>query len=199
LFFDAADVYIEGFPFGSLTAMLEAAAAGLAVVRAPVPCPPPFSSDGEALKTLPQPASFDAYVATCVQLLTGADVRRAAAHEISAAVRRVHVGGAWVSALAELRAAIPRRSVAAAWTPPAPAKPALAEQWAHLMAIVSGSEPMACAKVVATELGLELVGDWRLTAALLAARRHAGAYSCRCIGSISPPGFPWLDDVIGRA
>jgi glycosyltransferase involved in cell wall biosynthesis len=199
LFFDAADVYIEGFPFGSLTALLEAAAAGLAVVRAPVPCPPPFTSDGEALTTLPQPASFDAYVTTCVQLLTVADLRRAAAHEISAAVRRVHVGGAWASALAELQAAIPRRGVAAAWAPPAPAKPALAERWAHFMAIVSGSEPMAYAKAMATELGLELVGDWRLTADLLAVRRHAGAYSCRCIDSISPPGFPWLDDVIRKA
>jgi len=36
---DAADLYIEGFPFGSTTALLEAGLRGIPVILAPATCP----------------------------------------------------------------------------------------------------------------------------------------------------------------
>ena len=66
-----ADLYIEGFPFGSTTALLEAGLSGLPVVLAPAECPPPYGSDGLALdNTLKQPASVDEYKAEIVRLLS---------------------------------------------------------------------------------------------------------------------------------
>jgi len=179
LFHEAADLYLEGFPFGSLTAMLEAAAAGLAVVRAPAPCPPPFTSDGEALQGLPQPADFAAYVATSAKLLSDQTARRAEALDISAAVRRVHLGPAWAAALTALQHAVPRGGDSGEWAPPAPVRHAHAERWAQFRALVSGSEPVAFAKEAATELDLAMTGDWSLAVAILAARRHARAYGAR--------------------
>src|SRR6185437_3034845 len=53
----AADVYLEGFPVGSPTALLEAGLRGLACVRAPADVPPPFAIDGPALDALAQPTA----------------------------------------------------------------------------------------------------------------------------------------------
>lgn len=61
-FYAAADVYIEGFPFGSLTALLDARARGLPCVIAPKPVEPPFCSDSPGIANLAQPESLDAYV-----------------------------------------------------------------------------------------------------------------------------------------
>ena len=46
---DAADIYAEGFPFGTTTALLEAGLKGIPVVLSPAQCPPPYGSDGVAL------------------------------------------------------------------------------------------------------------------------------------------------------
>jgi hypothetical protein len=63
----AADVYLEGIPGGSLTALLEAGLAGLPFVRTPAQALPPFVSDDVALDD-PQPASTVAYVQEAVTL-----------------------------------------------------------------------------------------------------------------------------------
>ena len=49
---DAADVYVEGFPFGTTTALLEAGLRGISVALAPACSPPPYGSDGVALDSL---------------------------------------------------------------------------------------------------------------------------------------------------
>lgn len=61
-FYEAADLYIEGFPFGSLTALLDARARGLPCVIAPKPVEPPFCSDSPGIADLAQPESIDAYI-----------------------------------------------------------------------------------------------------------------------------------------
>ena len=64
----AATVYLEGFPFGSLTAMLEAALAAVPPVMAPALCPLPYRSDDFALHDEPVPEDVDAYVARALAL-----------------------------------------------------------------------------------------------------------------------------------
>jgi hypothetical protein len=46
---EATDIYIEGFPFGTTTSLLEAGLKGIPVVVAPYDCPPPYGTDGIAI------------------------------------------------------------------------------------------------------------------------------------------------------
>lgn len=64
----AANIYLEGFPFGSLTALLEAGLAGLPCVRAPGVLPAIFRSTGPAIDNLPVPVDTVAYVKQAVHL-----------------------------------------------------------------------------------------------------------------------------------
>ncbi len=93
---DAADLYIEGFPFGSTTAFLEAANEGIAGVLAPADCPPPFSTDGIAIDgVLPQPASLEMYVSEVVELIQNPAKRERRAAVLAESVERHHVGSGW--------------------------------------------------------------------------------------------------------
>jgi len=106
-YFAAADVYLEGFPFGSLTALLEAGLAGLPCIRAPAVCPPPFTSDGEALENLPQPRDLDAYIEQAVTLATMPMKRRGAAIVLRESIEKIHMGAGWQSRLLSLKTKIP--------------------------------------------------------------------------------------------
>ena len=106
-YFAAADVYIEGFPFGSLTALLEAGLAGLSCVRAPISCPPPFTSDGEALDHLPQPTDLDDYIYQAAVLATSPTYRRSQSQELKEAIEGVHLGTGWQSFLDDIKAHLP--------------------------------------------------------------------------------------------
>ena len=65
----AADLYLEGFPVGSYTALLETVQAGRAVVRKPWLAPPDILPvDAGALAAAPPPAHVDAYVAEALRL-----------------------------------------------------------------------------------------------------------------------------------
>ncbi len=103
----AADVYLEGFPFGSLTALLEAALANLPCVRAPRAAPPPFTSDGDALDGHPQPADLDAYVSDAVSLASSAEARNKVASTLRLSVMSHHCGNAWRTHLEKLKRALP--------------------------------------------------------------------------------------------
>ena len=61
-FYAAADIYIEGFPFGSLTALLDARERGLPCVLAPDPVIPPYASDSFGIDDLVKPCSVDEYI-----------------------------------------------------------------------------------------------------------------------------------------
>lgn len=106
-YFAAANVYIEGFPFGSLTALLEAGLAGLPCVRAPSQCPPPFTSDGEALDHLPQPTNLDDYIAQASDLATSPIRRLYQSKILKEAIERVHLDAGWQSFLDEFKACLP--------------------------------------------------------------------------------------------
>lgn len=95
----SADIYLEGFPMGSLTAMLEAGLAGLPCVRAPREVPPPFCSDGIAFAAVPQPSSIGDYGDRIVALIRDPGLRKLAGRELQESVRRHHCGRGWIAHL----------------------------------------------------------------------------------------------------
>lgn len=92
----AVDVYVEGFPFGTTTALLEAGAKGLPVVLSPAQCPPPFGSDGVALDDIVERSSnVDEYKKGVVGLAENPDERKAKGLKVQQAIMRHHVGRGW--------------------------------------------------------------------------------------------------------
>ena len=109
LFCRAADLYLEGFPAGSLTALLEAGEAGLACVRAPREVVPPFSSDGLGLDEVKQPRDVEDYVRTAVGLAQDANARVELGKKLQHAIRSHHCGEGWLGRLREVKGLIPER------------------------------------------------------------------------------------------
>lgn len=103
----AADIYLEGFPFGSLTALLEASLAGLACVRAPQVCPSPYVADGVALEVAPRPTDSKAYSQFALQLAENKASRSALAGALSVSIARYHCGLGWLGQLNNLKRRIP--------------------------------------------------------------------------------------------
>lgn len=99
----AADVYLEGFPFGSLTALLEAVLAGLPPVLAPAMCPLPYRSDDFSLAALPVPEDVNAYVAMACALAADPLLRRRLSSELALQVRQWHCQPQWSTQLEPLR------------------------------------------------------------------------------------------------
>jgi glycosyltransferase involved in cell wall biosynthesis len=96
VFHQAADVYIEGFPFGSTTAVLEAGLRGIPVVLAPAQCPPPYGSDGVALdEVLERPRTIEEYRARIILLSRSPAEREYWGGRICDAVTRHHTGSGW--------------------------------------------------------------------------------------------------------
>jgi hypothetical protein len=99
----SADIYIESFPFGSNTALLEAAAAGLPVVPA---CAPLFSllvaQNDSLADLLPNPASPGEYIDRVVWLSQNPEAARRFGAEIQSRVRSQHLGDGWQRQLEQL-------------------------------------------------------------------------------------------------
>jgi len=106
-FHRTADIYLEGFPMGSLTAMLEAGLAGLPCVRAPREVPPPFCSDGIAFEANPEPASLRDYGAQIAELIRNPLERERQGRLMRDSVRRHHCGEGWAKYLEEGIAKVP--------------------------------------------------------------------------------------------
>jgi hypothetical protein len=105
----AADIYLEGFPFDSHTALLEAAVSGLPVVRIPATAVPPFSGHHFPLSAVPQPANVEGYLRYAISLSHSSEMRRAAAAALHDAVVGLQCGTAWRARLGELKSAVPAR------------------------------------------------------------------------------------------
>jgi hypothetical protein len=96
LIHEAADIYIEGFPFGTTTSLLEAGLKGIPAVLAPAQCPPPYGSDGVALDdTLDRPRTLEEYKAKVVQLGRNPSERTCQGDQIRKAVIQHHTGQGW--------------------------------------------------------------------------------------------------------
>ncbi len=93
---DAADVYLESFPFGSQTALLEAALAGLPVVPAYAPL---FAllvaNDDSVCDLLPNPASEKEFLERAQSLIREPEARRTLGARLRERVVATHVGPGW--------------------------------------------------------------------------------------------------------
>lgn len=100
LFRAAADVYIESFPFGSQTALLEACLSGLPAVPAYAPLFPLLVANDDAIvKVLPNPTSEAEYVERTRALATDANLRLCLGAELRRRIVATHLGEHWLEQL----------------------------------------------------------------------------------------------------
>lgn len=135
---EATDIYVEGFPMGTTTALLEAGLKGIPVVLAPALCPPPYASDGVALDdTIERPASIEDYKAKVIHLSRSHLERLSCGNQIRAAISRHHTGAGWQRYLEAAMETLPlRHSVRSAITPVRTPE-AVHEYWSAFVAEVS--------------------------------------------------------------
>lgn len=107
VFHAAADVYLEGFPFGSTTSLLEAGVKGIPCILPPKMCPPPFCTDGVALLSLEQSSSEADYVKCVLALLEDEQERRHQGELLSKTIRNHHCGKGWQRYLEEIQNNLP--------------------------------------------------------------------------------------------
>ncbi len=103
----AADVYLEPFPFGSMTATLESVVCGAAPVLGFAPETHLLISCGDAVEdVLDRPADEDAYVERAVDLLRAPAQRAALVERLQPRILHQHQGAGWHAALAEIYASL---------------------------------------------------------------------------------------------
>ena len=107
-FHAAADVYLEGLPAGSLTALLEVCLAGVPCVRSPARVRPPHASDGIALASVAQPVDVPAYIHEAVMLANNVSTRIERGQKLQRRVREVHCETGWRRQLEEVIPSLPK-------------------------------------------------------------------------------------------
>ena len=151
----AADLYLEGFPIGSYTALLEVALAERAFVRKPHLAPVSvLPVDRGALATFEPPTDSDTYVAAAIALAADPEARAAHARMARHAVLAQHCGEGWTMRLAALQQAIPRRHSVGLAFAPAPIPEPLAAYWAGIHSGNLRQSPLEYAAARALEQGL---------------------------------------------
>lgn len=105
---EATDIYIEGFPFGTTTSLLEAALNGIPVVLAPGQCPPPYGSDGVGLDaTVTRPRTVEEYKTKIIHLSNSQAERMLQSEKLRDSVRKHHTGAGWRQYLNEAIQSLP--------------------------------------------------------------------------------------------
>jgi hypothetical protein len=99
----ATDVYLEGFPFGSLTALLEVAHCGIPLVMALAPGSAVLASDDVALTGIIDSARTEAdYVDQVARLLADVNKRERLGRQLRDSIIRHHTGTGWTDYLSKL-------------------------------------------------------------------------------------------------
>lgn len=151
----AADLYLESFPVGSYTALLEVALAERAFVRKPWLAPPSvLALDGGALAAFAPPEDPNAYAIAIISLAGDPDRRKAMASQARCAVRATHCGDAWDARLGALQRAIPLRHDVGFGFEPQPMPAPLAEYSAALYTRRLHANSLEFAQDTARQLGL---------------------------------------------
>lgn len=128
----AADIYVEGFPFGTTTALLEAASNGVACVVAPIGCPPPYATDGAAIDgTVPRSGSSTHYKRHLHHLIVDAGARFRHASRVRESVIAHHVGAGWKQHLETAMSGLPDAHAVYDCGAPASTPLQISEHWAR--------------------------------------------------------------------
>lgn len=161
-YYRAADVYVEGFPFGSLTALLEAGAEGLPCIRAPKVCPLPFVSDDPALDE-GRPENVAAYVESIRALVASPERRMREGRKMAASVSTVHMPVGWKKSLDRMISRLDQIAHAPRLLPEQPRMPKLLDDyWTRFLRGRHTDDPLAYALQQAARKGLRTRPDWRL-------------------------------------
>jgi hypothetical protein len=130
----ASDLYVEGFPFGSTTALLEAGLQGLPVVLSPAECPPPYGSDGVALDdTLERPASIEHYKLEVIRLCGNPAERASVGMKLQKSVLAHNTGDGWRRYLTNALQALPPEHRVHPLQTPVRTPPAIYEYWCEFL------------------------------------------------------------------
>jgi hypothetical protein len=106
----AADVYLEGFPFGSQAALLESVLAGVPCVRVFAPASPVLAADDIALTgVVDNPVDEEDYIARAGEFISDLDGRQQVGTVLRERVLRYHVSTDWNLALDEVYRTLAQR------------------------------------------------------------------------------------------
>ena len=152
----ASDIYIEGFPFGSTTALLEAGLQGLPVVLSPAECPPPYGTDGVALDdTLERPASIERYKLEVIRLCGNPAERASVGLKLQKSILAHHTGDGWRRYLTNALQALPPEHRMHPIQTPVRTPPAIYEYWCDFLGTQGPSRSILEDRIVcAFSLGL---------------------------------------------
>src|SRR5262249_17423652 len=151
-----ADIYLEGFPFGSNAAFLEACLESIPCVPAPRICLPQVTSDGVAPRLLEQPADVAAYVRRAIELIAAKDERRRCGESLATAIRERHTGLGWRMYLKSVEAQLLSSHSVYHLPVPEPVPQQVADFWTQFVTELHGNtDPLAEAYRWAVNRGLK--------------------------------------------
>jgi hypothetical protein len=197
-----ADIYLEGMPVGSLTALLEAGLNRLPCVRAPLPQEPPYCADGAGLEGLLQPQSLDAYVSEAVGLAHYPETRIARAMMLEKQIRAVHCRTGWLESLQGALFDVPQTHAVQQHLPARALDGDLQDYW---MAYMLDNDPIkAKAKVliIALDQTIRCVGESRRflerrLPEILADQKSVGSQERRLVSLLFPELHEMADEILG--
>lgn len=170
-YYAAADLYVEGFPFGSLTALLEAGLRGVPCVRAPSTCPAPYKSDGDAIDFLLEPTNEDAYSDAISDLIADPAARKTLGERLRKTIAEHHCGAEWSNALAALKENIPRQHSPKVRVPPETFSEPFNSFWASYLAKRANVNSVAYVFGKALARGLKPKVSFEVARAIAGAKR----------------------------
>jgi hypothetical protein len=166
-FHEAADVYLEGFPVGSPTALLEVGLLGIPCVRAPRNVPPPFAVDGIALSGVRQPVDVADYVRAAIALVRNEGERRVLGSALAGAIQAHHTEPGWPDYAQNAESALPERHRVYSLAGAAPLPTHLRDLSVALSTLGHAEDTLTFTFRAAFELGLPVRLDAALAKALV--------------------------------
>jgi glycosyltransferase involved in cell wall biosynthesis len=122
-YYAAADIYVEGFPMGSATALFEAGLHEIPCVLAPADCPTTFATDGIAIDdVITHPADRDEYIQEVIELIDNPSERMRNGKLIASCVERHHSAAGWAIHFKKLADTLPVRHKVSKPSPKSPPK-----------------------------------------------------------------------------
>jgi hypothetical protein len=174
LYYEIADIYLEGFPFGSNTAFLEAGIKAIPCVPAPRVCSL-LGSDGVAPSQLERPADVSAYVRRAIELIADKDERRRCGESLATAIRERHTAPSWIRYLRNIEAQLPSSHSVNPITVPNPIPRRFADLLAQFNNEWDNQDPLSTAYRSAISLGLKPKLDAHLRKVVRSAKHVRGS------------------------